>query len=755
MIDFVTKKDGKLESFSKQVLLERVKEQSKDLKVDPDLLVNMVIQGLVDNIETTKLDNMLSEYASFMIGSHHPDYEKLAARIAITAYHKKTEAFKSILVLTESLMNRIHPDTGEVCPFFSPKYYEFIKEHYQVIDQSIHHEADFKFTFFGFKTLFTGGYLQENERPQLAMMRIACSIHLGNITKALRSYALLSSHCFTHASPKWFSLGTVRQQASSCFLLTVDDDSIAGMYSTLAKAAEISRFAGGLGINVGRIRAKDSYVAGTHGKSKGCAPYLLVIAKMAEHVNQAGKREGKVAIYVPVWHADVEDCLDTINPSLPAEDTALKMFMGLWIPNIFMSRVRSSGVWSMFCPRKCPLLLTSYGKEFDEAYLKYESEGQYNRQMPAVDLWKYILHLQTKRGFPYLSFSDACNEKNNQKNLGPLLGSNLCHEVLIHTAPNEIGVCNLCSVNLNVIGDNPELFRKTVHQAVEDTDASIDVTTYPVKDGEVTNKRNRPIGVGVQGLQNLFYRKRMSFTSPEARRLNVQIFEQLYYYAVEKSCELAQEKGAYSTFWTSPMAEGKFQFNLWNIDESSLTMDWASLRQKVMKHGLRNSLLIALMPTASTAQILGNIESIEPMFSNVMVRDTLAGQFEIVNQYLVEELETLGLWNASMRARIIANEGSIQSITEIPEDCRERYKTFDELRQMDIAQMAIDRAKFVCQTQSLNFTMKKPTYGKLTTLHFMCFDAGLKGSNYYIRTKTEATPMKASIEGACTDSCGA
>ncbi|ENN78898.1 hypothetical protein YQE_04636, partial [Dendroctonus ponderosae] len=654
------------------------------------------------------------------------------------------------------LYKMVNAKTKLATPMISEKHYNIIMKHADRLNSCIIYDRDFSYNYFGFKTLERSYLLKINgkivERPQHMLMRVSVGIHGEDIDSAIETYNFMSEKFFTHASPTLFNAATPRPQLSSCFLLMMPDDSIEGIYTCLTQCAFISKSAGGIGINVHNIRAKGSYIAGTNGVSNGLVPMLKVFNSTAKYVDQGGnKRPGAFAIYLEPWHADVFDFLNLRKNTGKEEMRARDLFYALWVPDLFMKRVQSNGVWSLMCPHQSPGLSECYGDEFEKLYEKYEEEQRFVRQVPAQELWRAVIASQVETGTPYMLYKDACNRKSNQKNLGTIKSSNLCTEIVEYTSADEIAVCNLASVAVNmfVSADRKsfdfEKLKAITKVVTRNLDKIIDVNFYPVIEAKNSNMRHRPIGIGIQGLADAFILMRMPFDSPDATLLNKRIFETLYYGALETSCELAEELGTYSTYQGSPVSQGILQYDMWDVMPTDL-WDWAALKAKIAKHGVRNSLLLAPMPTASTAQILGNNESVEPYTSNIYTRRVLSGEFQVVNQHLLKDLTERGLWDDTMKNQVIANHGSIQNIPDIPDDLKAIYKTVWEISQKVILDMAADRGAFIDQSQSLNIHIEKASYGVLSSMHFYGWKKGLKTGMYYLRTKPAANPIQFTVD---------
>ncbi|MCL4147705.1 UNVERIFIED_CONTAM: hypothetical protein GTU68_059025 [Idotea baltica] len=748
---YVQKRDGKREPVMFDKITARVRKMCYGLNklVDPVKVAMRVIEGLYDGVTTSELDNLAAEIAATMT-VQHPDYAKLAARIAVSNLHKNTK--KSFSDTMTDLYQYVNPRTGKKGPMIADDVYKIIQDNAEKLDSTIIYNRDFNYDFFGFKTLERSYLLKVNgkiiERPQHMLMRVSIGIHLDDIDAAIETYELMSKKYFTHATPTLFNAGTPKPQMSSCFLLQMQEDSIDGIYDTLKQTASISQSAGGIGLSLHNVRATGSYIRGTNGTSNGIVPMLRVFNDTARYVDQGGgKRKGSFAMYLEPWHADIFDFLDLKKNHGKEEMRARDLFYAMWIPDLFMKRVQEDGEWTLMCPNECPHLFDTYGDEFEKLYEGYEKVGKGRKTIKARDLWEKILESQIETGTPYMLYKDAVNRKSNQKNLGTIRSSNLCTEIMEYTAKDEVAVCNLASIAMPMfISENADgekyfnhkkLFDVT-KKATRNLDTVIDRNYYPVKEAENSNFRHRPIGLGIQGLADAFIMLRMPFTSDEAKKLNQDIFETLYFAAVTSSMEIAKAKGAYSTFKGSPMSEGEFQFNMWNISEDDLSgnWDWKKLRKNVVKHGVRNSLLVAPMPTASTSQILGNNEAFEPYTSNIYTRRVLSGEFIVVNKHLLEDLVELNLWDNNMKESIMRANGSVQHIEEIPQELKELYKTVWELSMKDIIDMARQRGYFIDQSQSLNLFLKDPDYGKLTSMHYYAWKSGLKTGMYYLRTKS-------------------
>ena len=752
---YVVKRDGRRESVKFDKITARIKKLCYGLNplVTPEKVAMKVIEGLYDGVTTSELDNLAAEVAATNTISH-PDYALLASRIAVSNLHKNTK--KSFSETVKDLYEYIDPKTNEKAPLISDEVYSVIKKNADVLDSTIIYDRDFRYDFFGFKTLERSYLLKLNgevaERPQQMLMRVAIGIHTDDIDSAVETYNYMSEGWFTHATPTLFNSGTPKPQMSSCFLLTTKEDSISGIYDTLKQCAQISQSAGGIGLSIHDIRATGSYIKGTNGTSNGVVPMLRVFNDTARYVDQGGgKRKGSFAIYVEPWHADIFDFLDLKKNHGKEEQRARDLFYALWIPDLFMKRVEENGDWTLMCPNECPGLSDTYGKKFEKLYKKYESEGKGRKTMKAQELWFKILESQIETGTPYMLYKDAANEKSNQKNLGTIKSSNLCTEIIEYTAPDEVAVCNLASIALPkfVIDgkfDHEKLFNVT-YRVTRNLDKVIDANYYPVPEARNSNMRHRPIGIGVQGLADAFILMRHAFDSSEAKQLNKEIFETIYYAAVTASKDLAMENGPYETWKGSPISDGVFQFDMWKVKPTD-RWEWDLLREEVKKHGVRNSLLLAPMPTASTAQILGNNECFEPYTSNIYTRRVLSGEFIIVNKHLLRDLVKLGIWNDRLKNKLMASNGSIQNIDEIPENIKELYKTAWEISQKEILDMAADRGAYIDQSQSLNIFMENANFAKLTSMHFYGWKAGLKTGMYYLRTKSATDAIKFTLDKA-------
>ena len=752
---YVIKRDGRKEPVKFDKITARVKKLCYGLSpiVQPEMVAMKVIEGLYDGVSTYELDNLAAEVSASKT-IEHPDYALLASRISVSNLHKNTK--KSFSDTIEDLYSYIDPITGDNASLIADDVYQIIKDNSEYFDSHIIYDRDFKYDFFGFKTLERAYLLKINnkivERPQHMLMRVSVGIHKEDLESAVKTYNAMSQGWFTHATPTLFNAGTPKPQMSSCFLLQMKDDSIEGIYDTLKQCARISQSAGGIGLSIHDIRAKGSYIKGTNGTSNGIVPMLRVFNDTARYVDQGGgKRKGSFAIYVEPWHADIFDFLDLKKNHGKEEQRARDLFYAMWVPDLFMKRVEDNGDWTLMCPNECPGLSTAYGDKFEELYLKYEAEGRGRKTIKAQDVWFKILESQIETGTPYMVYKDAANLKSNQKNLGTIKSSNLCTEILEYTAPDEVAVCNLGSIALpkfvdqeNKTFDHDKLFEMAYHLTVN-LNRVIDQNYYPVIEAENSNKRHRPIGIGVQGLADAYILMRLPFDSEAASTLNKKIFETIYYAAVTASKDLAIKEGAYETIEGSPISKGEFQFDMWDVTPSD-RWEWDILREEVKEHGVRNSLLLAPMPTASTAQILGNNECFEPYTSNIYTRRVLSGEFIVVNKHLLKDLAKLNLWDSNMKNKLMASNGSIQNIDEIPQDIKDLYKTAWEISQKVLINQAADRGAYICQSQSLNLFMENANFAKLTSMHFYGWKAGLKTGMYYLRTKAATDAIKFTLD---------
>ncbi|MFZ1805845.1 MAG: ribonucleoside-diphosphate reductase subunit alpha [Cyclobacteriaceae bacterium] len=756
----VVKRDGHRESVKFDKITARIEKLCYGLEtnfVNPVEVAMKVINGLYDGVSTQELDNLAAEIAATMT-TKHPDFAKLAARIAVSNLHKTTS--KSFSNTMKRLYQYIDPKTGQNAPLISKETWKVIKTNAAELDAAIIYDRDFSYDYFGFKTLERSYLMKMDgkvvERPQHLLMRVAVGIHAEDIPAAIETYNLLSEKWFTHATPTLFNAGTPKPQLSSCFLLTMKDDSIDGIYDTLKNCAKISQSAGGIGLSIHNVRAKGSYIKGTGGTSNGIVPMLRNFDMTARYVDQGGgKRKGSFAMYLEPWHADVFEFLELKKNHGKEEMRARDLFLALWIPDLFMKRVENNEMWSLFCPNEAPGLADCYGEEFERLYEKYEKDGKARKQVKAQDLWFEVLEAQIETGTPYMLYKDAANKKSNQKNLGTIKSSNLCTEIIEYTSPDEIAVCNLASIALPKFVteegafDHQKLYEIT-KVITKNLNKVIDINYYPVVEARNSNLKHRPIGIGVQGLADAFILLRMPFDSEEARGLNKDIHETIYFAAMEASMELSKQHGSYESYKGSPVSKGIFQFDMWGVTPDSNRWDWEGLKKEVKKNGVRNSLLLAPMPTASTSQILGNNECFEPYTSNIYSRRTLSGDFIIANKHLMRDLIDLGLWDDSMRQKLIAANGSIQDIPEIPQHIKDIYKTVWEISQKSIIDMSADRGAYICQSQSLNIHITDPNFGKLTSMHFYAWKKGLKTGMYYLRSTAAADAIKFTIDKKTT-----
>ena len=778
----VIKRNTQCEDVSFDKVLNRLKNLSSDLNINVYELAQKVCSRIYDGVNTYELDE-LAAYLSSSMSIDNPDYSVLASRIIISNHQKNTSPSFSETIQILYNNKDIH---GEDSPLVSDELYEIVNNNKEKLNNYIDYQRDFLFDYFGFKTLERAYLIKINkkiiERPQHLWMRVAIGIHGNDIKDVLETYDLMSKKFFTHATPTLFNSGTRRPQLSSCFLCSVNDDSISGIYDSLKEMALISKYAGGIGIHIHQVRSKGSHIRGTNGTSNGIIPMLRVFNNTARYVDQAGKRLGSIAVYLETWHNDIEAFLELKKNHGSEEERCRDLFLALWVSDLFMKRVKENKKWSLMCPDKCRGLSDVYGDEFEKLYEKYENEEKYTKQINAQDLWFKILEAQIEQGVPYILYKDAANNKSNQKNIGTIKSSNLCAEVLIHSSPEETGVCNLASICLpTYINDNQFNFEKlhsVVKTIVKNLNKVIDINFYPVEKGRVSNLRHRPIGIGVQGLADVFMILEFPFESKEASELNKAIFETIYHAATEASMELSKKrgqiihdilnnnsdldikkyvnefendiiktkyKGAYSSFEGSPISQGLFQFDLWKENPSD-RYDWDKLRNDIKEFGIRNSLLLSPMPTASTSQIMGFNESFEPITNNIFQRKTLSGEFIVINKYLIKKLIDKGLWNKEMKDTIILYEGSVQNIKEIDQDLKDLYKTSWEIKQKKIIDMSADRGKYICQTQSLNIFMEEPDFQKLSSMHFYGHSKGLKTGSYYLRTKPKAKTQQFTID---------
>lgn len=748
---YVVKRDGHKEPVMFDKITDRIKKLCYGLNglVEPVKVAMRVIEGLYDGVSTSELDNLAAETAASMTIAH-PDYAQLAARIAISNLHSNTK--KSFSETMNEMFHYVNPRTNLEAPLLSEEVHKVIMENAEFLDSHIIYNRDFNYDYFGFKTLERSYLLRINgkivERPQHMLMRVSVGIHLGDLDSVIETYDLMSKKFFTHATPTLFNAGTPKPQMSSCFLLAMQDDSIDGIYDTLKQTAKISQSAGGVGLSIHNVRATGSYIRGTNGTSNGIVPMLRVFNDTARYVDQGGgKRKGSFAIYIETWHADIFEFLDLKKNTGKEEMRARDLFFAMWTSDLFMKRVQEDTYWTLMCPNECPGLYDVYGEEFEAMYIDYETRGKGRKTIKARELWEKILESQIETGTPYMLYKDAANRKSNQKNLGTIRSSNLCTEIMEFTSKDEIAVCNLASISLPMFVENGkfdhELLFNVTKRVTRNLNKVIDRNYYPVVEAENSNMRHRPVGLGVQGLADAFIMLRLPFTSDEAKKLNQEIFETLYFAAVTASMEMAKEEGPYSTFKGSPISQGEFQHNLWGLKDEELSgrWDWGSLRKEVMEHGVRNSLLVAPMPTASTSQILGNNEAFEPYTSNIYTRRVLSGEFIVVNKHLLEDLVKLGLWNETLKQELMRHNGSVQGL-DIPQDLKELYKTVWEMSMKDIIDMSRQRGYFIDQSQSLNLFMQDANYSKLTSMHFYAWQSGLKTGMYYLRTKSAVDAIK-------------
>ena len=753
---YVLKRDGRKEPIMFDKITARIKKlcYSFNPLVDPVRVAMRVIEGLYDGVTTSELDNLAAEIAATMTTTH-PDYASLAARISVSNLHKNT--IKSFSETMKDLHDYVNPITGKEASLISDKVYKVIKKNAEELDSKIIYNRDFGYDYFGFKTLERSYLLKINgqivERPQHMLMRVSVGIHLDDLEAVTDTYELMSKKYFTHATPTLFNSGTPKPQMSSCFLLTMQDDSIDGIYDTLKQTAKISQSAGGIGLSIHNIRSTGSYISGTNGTSNGIVPMLRVFNDTARYVDQGGgKRKGSFAIYIEPWHSDIFDFLDLKKNHGKEEMRARDLFYAMWLPDLFMKRVEKNAKWTLMCPNECPGLYDCHGDEFDKLYLKYEKQSKGRKTIKARELWEKILESQIETGTPYMLYKDSANRKSNQKNLGTIRSSNLCTEILEYTSKDEIAVCNLASIALPMFVEKDEFNHQKLYdvtvRVTKNLNKVIDRNYYPVKEAENSNFRHRPIGIGVQGLADAFIKLRMPFTSEKAKELNQDIFETLYFAALNASVEESKKDGPYKTYKGSPISKGEFQHNMWGVEDKELSgrWNWGKLRKDVLKHGVRNSLLVAPMPTASTAQILGNNECFEPYTSNLYTRRVLSGEFIIVNKHLLKDLVELGLWNEDMKQELMRSNGSIQDIKQIPDELKELYKTVWEMSMKDIIDMARHRGYFIDQSQSLNLFMEGATMSKLTSMHFYAWKSGLKTGMYYLRTKSAVDAIQFTLE---------
>jgi ribonucleoside-diphosphate reductase alpha subunit len=751
---YVVKRDDRKETVKFDKITARIIKMCYGLDplVSPEAVAMKVIEGIYDGVTTTDLDNLAAEVAAAKT-IDHPDYALLASRIAVSNLHKETK--KTFSEVIDDLHHYIDPKTGQNASLVADDVYAIIQENKELLDSSIIYDRDFRYDYFGFKTLSRSYLMRLNgkiaERPQQMLMRVAIGIHKKDVASAIKTYNLMSEGWFTHATPTLFNAGTPKPQMSSCFLLTMKSDSIEGIYDTLKSCAQISQSAGGIGLALHDIRATGSYIKGTNGTSNGIVPMLRVFNDTARYVDQGGgKRKGSFAMYIEPWHADVFDFLDLKKNHGKEEQRARDLFYALWIPDLFMKRVKENGEWTLMCPHECPGLSDTHSAEFEALYTRYEKEGKGRKTIKAQDLWFKILESQIETGTPYMLYKDAANAKSNQQNLGTIKSSNLCTEIIEYTAPDEVAVCNLASLALPKYVmedgqfDHDKLFEVT-YQATLNLNRIIDENFYPVVEAQNSNLRHRPIGIGVQGLADAYIMMGLPFESDEARALNRDVFETIYFASMTASKDLAKVDGPYETIKGSPVSKGIFQFDMWGVTPTT-RWEWDILKEEVKKHGVRNSLLLAPMPTASTAQILGNNECFEPYTSNIYTRRVLSGEFIIVNKHLLKDLVREGLWTKDMRQKIMTANGSVQNINEVPQRLKDLYKTAWEISQKAIIDQAADRGAYICQSQSLNIFMENANFGKLTSMHFYGWEKGLKTGMYYLRTKAATDAIKFTVE---------
>jgi ribonucleoside-diphosphate reductase alpha chain len=757
---YVTKRNSNREIVSFDKILNRIKilGQEANVKINYTNLVMKVIDQLYDGISTTKIDELSAEQCASM-ASIHPDYNVLAGRIIVSNNHKNTtDSFVDAM----SKLYYYKDKHNKQSPLVSQELFDVITKHSQELDDLCDYDRDYLIDYFGFKTLERAYLMKINkitiERTQHMWLRVAIGIHGENMERIKETYRLMSQKYFTHATPTLFNAGTPHPQLSSCFLLAMENDSIEGIYNTLKDCALISKWAGGIGLHIHNVRASGSHIRGTNGSSNGIVPMLKVFNNTAKYVDQGGgKRNGSFAIYLEPWHADIENFLQMRKNHGDEELKARDLFYALWVPDLFMERVKADGKWTLMCPDECPGLADVYGDEFKILYQNYEESGKGRKTMRARDLWFQVLDAQMETGTPYLCYKDASNKKSNQQNVGTIKSSNLCSEIIEFSDENETAVCNLASLALPAYvnmddPENPRFDYKKLHEVTKvvtyNLNKVIDVNYYPTEKTRRSNMRHRPIGIGVQGLADVFMLMGVAFTSDEAKSINRCIFETIYHAALESSCEIAKEDGPYETFAGSPASEGRLQYDLWGIDEKDLLMvyQWSKLKSMICKHGLRNSLLVAPMPTASTSQILGYNECIEPITSNIYNRRTLAGEFILANKYLMNDLIKLDLWNEKIKNNIIANHGSVQHIDVIPQEIREKYRTVWEIPMRTLIDMAADRGAFICQSQSLNLWLEDPNYSTMTSMHFYSWTKGLKTGIYYLRRRGRYQAQQFTIE---------
>eukprot|EP00916_Digyalum_oweni_P016058 GHVL01026367.1.p1 GENE.GHVL01026367.1~~GHVL01026367.1.p1 ORF type:complete len:819 (+),score=112.69 GHVL01026367.1:99-2555(+) len=750
---FIINRKGEQEPVRFDRIQERIQSLCFGLNelVESAVVTQKVASGVYKGITTTEIDELTAETCAYLSATH-PDYSKLAARILVSNLHKNTNG--SFAEVIQSLRD-CKTNNDQPAPLISETVNEIVQANKERLDNAIVYDRDYEYDFFGFKTLERSYLLRLKnkpvERPQQMLMRVSVGIHMNDIDSAIETYELMSQKLFTHATPTLFNAGTPQPQMSSCFLMTMKDDSIDGIFQTIKNCAAISKTAGGIGISCHNIRAAGSYIRGTNGRSNGLVPMLRVLNSTARYVDQGGgKRKGSFAVYLEPWHADIFEFLDLRKNHGKEEQRARDLFYALWIPDLFMKRVKENGNWTLMCPNECPGLPDVWGDKFEELYTSYEKEGKGRQTIPAQKLWFAVLDAQIETGTPYMVYKDAANRKSNQQHLGTIKSSNLCTEILEYTSPDEVAVCNLASLAVCkfVKSDHTFDYQKLYDIAVvvtKNLNKVIENNYYPVVEARTSNMRHRPIGLGVQGLADTFMLMRLPYESPEAKTVNKNIFETIYFAACTASNELAVAEGPYETFKGSPASEGKLQFDLWGVTPDSGLWDWASLKEKIVKNGLRNSLLLSPMPTASTSQILGNNEAFEPYTSNIYNRRVLSGEFFVVNPHLLRDLIDRNLWNEEMKDSIVASNGSVQNIDDIPADLKELYKTVWEIKQRTVIEMSADRGAFICQSQSLNIHLQAPNYKILTSMHFCGWKAGLKTGMYYLRTAPAAAPIQFTV----------
>ncbi|CAN6279683.1 unnamed protein product [Urochloa humidicola] len=771
---YVVKRDGRQESVHFDKITARLKKLSYGLSAehcDPVLVAQKVCTGVYKGVTTSQIGELAAETAAAMTASH-PDYASLAGRIAVSNLHKNT--MNSFSETVKVLYMHQDERSGLMAPMIADDVYEIVMKNAARLDSEINYDRDFDYDYFGFKTLERSYLLKVGgkvvERPQHMLMRVSIGIHKDDTESTVRTYHMMSQRWFTHASPTLFNAGTPRPQLSSCFLICMKDDSIEGIYDTLSECAAISKSAGGIGVSIHNIRSTRSYIRGTNGTSNGIVPMLRVFNDTARYVDQGGgKRKGAFAVYLEPWHPDIFDFLDLRKNHGKEENRARDLFYALWIPDLFMERVQHNEQWSLFCPNEAPGLADCWGDEFQNLYRKYEREGKAKKVVSAQALWFDILKAQIETGTPYMLYKDTCNRKSNQQNLGTIKSSNLCTEIIEYTSPSETAVCNLASIALprfvrekgvpieshpaKLVGSSRSKNRyfdfdklaEITSTVTYNLNKIIDISYYPIENARRSNIRHRPIGIGVQGLADTFILLGMPFDSPEAQQLNKDIFETIYYHALKASADLAAKEGPYETYAGSPVSKGILQPDMWNVVPSG-RWNWSAIREMISQVGLRNSLLVAPMPTASTSQILGNNECFEPYTSNIYSRRVLSGEFVIVNKHLLHDLTEIGVWSPILKNKIIYEDGSVQKVTDVPDDLKAVYKTVWEIKQKTIVDMAVDRGCYIDQSQSLNIHMDQPNFGKLTSLHFHAWSKGLKTGMYYLRTRAVADAIKFTVD---------